>query len=334
MEDFLINRFGRELYLTFFKSYTEKVWGVPCDQISAAWGAQSIKGLSLRKADMHFLKKLFAWKGKGKTDIRQKDSETSLIEQFLYPKYRPGQLWERVAKLVEQQGGESSPGLRVSELHVLQGPAWSGSRYRRSRRRHRDGEIVTLDGRLLLFDDADSRIAAVDGCAGPSEIQTISDGLMYRDFITVGLLVDRLLITEPGWFADQGHLDLHPGARCARRALADLQQLESATWWQIRRRYGLGWSISATTRTRFGTNRMQEIADFAIEEIASIGIVNPTKCAIHAYFACLRLIRPTSGPTTDSTKSSATWSDSRTCSWWDETGCTSTTTRITRCLPR
>ncbi len=95
LEDFLINRFGRELYLTFFKSYTEKVWGVPCEQISAAWGAQRIKGLSLRKAVGHFFKKLLH--REPSSDIRQKDSETSLIEQFLYPKLGPGQLWEHVA---------------------------------------------------------------------------------------------------------------------------------------------------------------------------------------------------------------------------------------------
>ena len=61
LEDFLINRFGRQLYLTFFKSYTEKVWGTPCDEISAEWGAQRIKGLSLTTAVKHFLKKSFQW---------------------------------------------------------------------------------------------------------------------------------------------------------------------------------------------------------------------------------------------------------------------------------
>src|ERR1700739_310032 len=83
LEQFLINRFGRELYLTFFKSYTEKVWGVPCEQISAAWGPQRIKGLSLRKAVSHFVKKLIKKKPAGggeQGDIRQKEAETSLIE--------------------------------------------------------------------------------------------------------------------------------------------------------------------------------------------------------------------------------------------------------------
>ena len=116
LEDFLINRFGTELYLTFFKSYTEKAWGVPCDQISAAWGAQRIKGLSLRTAIAHFLKKTFSRK---KADgIAQKGTETSLIERFLYPKFGPGQLWEHVAELVQQKGGEVRMKWRVQRLHV------------------------------------------------------------------------------------------------------------------------------------------------------------------------------------------------------------------------
>jgi protoporphyrinogen oxidase len=83
LEDFLINRFGCEPYQMFFKSYTEKVWGVPCHKISAAWGAQRIKGLSLRKAVSHFLHKLFTRNHSSPSDIRQKNAETSLIEQFL-----------------------------------------------------------------------------------------------------------------------------------------------------------------------------------------------------------------------------------------------------------
>ena len=134
LEDFLINRFGRELYLTFFKSYTEKVWGVPCDHISAEWGAQRIKGLSLRTAVAHFLRQTF---GRGEPDdISQKRTETSLIEKFLYPKYGPGQLWEYVAKLVTEKGGEVRRGWRVDRLHVEGEP--TSSRSRRSMRR-RDG---------------------------------------------------------------------------------------------------------------------------------------------------------------------------------------------------
>src|SRR5262245_14673734 len=103
LEEFFINRFGRELYQTFFKSYTEKVWGTRCQEISAEWGAQRIKGLSITKAITHALRKLFKRTPK---DVGQKDVETSLIERFLYPKFGPGQMWEEVAKRVLAKGGE------------------------------------------------------------------------------------------------------------------------------------------------------------------------------------------------------------------------------------
>ena len=113
LEDFLINRFGRQLYLTFFKSYTEKVWGTPCNEISAEWGAQRIKGLSLTTAVKHFVKKAFGGKKKGDGDVAQKGTDTSLIERFMYPKFGPGQLWEHVAEqMVRRRAARSTWGGR------------------------------------------------------------------------------------------------------------------------------------------------------------------------------------------------------------------------------
>src|ERR1700735_1707905 len=119
LEDFLVNCFGRQLDLTFFKSYTEKVWGVPCERLSAEWGAQRIKGLSLTTAVLHFLKKTFARKPKGAAagDVAQKGTDTSLIERFMYPKFGPGQLWERVAELVTSGGGEIHMGWKVDVIY-------------------------------------------------------------------------------------------------------------------------------------------------------------------------------------------------------------------------
>ena len=134
LEDFLINRFGRELYLTFFKSYTEKVWGTPCNEISAEWGAQRIKGLSLTTAVKHFVKKAFtrrpkqgAWRG----DVAQKGTDTSLIERFMYPKFGPGQLWEHVADLIQQKGGEIHMGWKVDQLHFDESGTARRRRWRR-----------------------------------------------------------------------------------------------------------------------------------------------------------------------------------------------------------
>src|SRR5690625_264080 len=102
LEDFFINNFGNELYQTFFKDYTEKVWGVSCKKILAEWGAQRIRKLTVGKAIWQAVKTRF----KDNSDISHRNVETSLIERFLYPKLGPGQLWEEVAQQVEEMGGK------------------------------------------------------------------------------------------------------------------------------------------------------------------------------------------------------------------------------------
>ena len=108
LEDFLINRFGGELYRTFFKDYTEKVWGVPCNRISAEWGAQRIKGVSVIEALRHALRR--------KQSQEAGNTKTSLIEHFLYPRLGPGQLWQEVARRVVDGGGELRFGQNVAGL--------------------------------------------------------------------------------------------------------------------------------------------------------------------------------------------------------------------------
>src|SRR5450631_2706856 len=117
LEDFLINRFGTRLYRTFFKSYTEKVWGVPCEEISAEWGAQRIKGLSVAKAIAHALASPF----RNSSDAAQKRTETSLIERFLYPKFGPGQMWDEVARRVTTLGGAIHLQQRVVAMERVAG---------------------------------------------------------------------------------------------------------------------------------------------------------------------------------------------------------------------
>ena len=196
LEDFLINRFGRQLYRTFFKSYTEKVWGVRCSEISAEWGAQRIKGLSLTTAIGHFLRRTFSTRPRG-TDLAQKHTETSLIEQFLYPKHGPGQLWEHVADLVRQQGGEVLTSWRVDRIetdgaHRILAVAAQNKAGER-RRFEADYCFSTMPVTELIRAIKEANPAQ----PVPANVQEVASGLMYRDFITVGLLVDRLLVTEP-----------------------------------------------------------------------------------------------------------------------------------------
>jgi protoporphyrinogen oxidase len=189
LEDFLINRFGRNLYRTFFKSYTEKVWGVPCDQISAEWGAQRIKGLSLRKALSHHFQKLW---GRRSAEIGQKDTETSLIEKFLYPKLGPGQLWEEVASRVCAGGGEILTGWTVCGIHT------SGDRVTGVTARNNHGEQRFFPGQYVFSTMPVKELVQALDKPAPPEVSEVSDGLMYRDFITVGLLLKRLKIREQG----------------------------------------------------------------------------------------------------------------------------------------
>jgi protoporphyrinogen oxidase len=184
LEQFFINRFGRELYQTFFKSYTEKVWGVPCDQISAEWGAQRIKGLSIRKAIVHFVKQFLP----KRTDLAQKTTESSLIEQFLYPKFGPGQMWETVADKVVQMGGQIITSFDVRHLHCQgDGITSVGGVDQQGQWREFAGDFFfsTMPVKEL--------VKAMDAEIPPDILQ-ISDGLLYRDFITVGLLLKKLKV--------------------------------------------------------------------------------------------------------------------------------------------
>jgi len=182
LEDFFINRFGERLYRTFFKDYTEKVWGVPCEEISAEWGAQRIKGLSVRKALAHALASPF----RSPHDTAQQHTETSLIERFLYPKFGPGQMWEEVAKRVRQGGGEVHLGHRVVALE-RQGLTVTAVQVRDEgsgvlRRIACDWFISTLP-----VSDLTAMLQPDDG-----EVARIAALLPYRDFMTAGLLVRRM----------------------------------------------------------------------------------------------------------------------------------------------
>ena len=195
LEDFLINRFGRELYRTFFKDYTEKVWGVPCSEISAEWGAQRIKGLSLSRALAHILMRAIHPQGGG---IAQKEIETSLIERFLYPKLGPGQLWELAAKEVVENGGEIHFGISIDRILLNEGMMdGSVSRCVQSIEGVNDqGQRVSVSGDYFFSTMPVRDLIRGITPAVPLPVSAVSEGLMYRDFITVGLLVDHLTTTE------------------------------------------------------------------------------------------------------------------------------------------
>jgi len=182
LEQFFINRFGQELYGTFFKSYTEKVWGVPCNRISAEWGAQRIKGLSIWATLRHAAKKLFKSEG---GDLAQKGTETSLIEQFLYPKFGPGQMWEECARRIREMGGEIHTGCTAERL-ITDG--WRVTAVETS--------LGRFEGDYVFSTAPIQEIMRSFDTAPPANVLEVSDGLVYRDFMTVGLLLRSLKIND------------------------------------------------------------------------------------------------------------------------------------------
>ncbi|MBQ8515760.1 MAG: NAD(P)/FAD-dependent oxidoreductase [Ruminococcus sp.] len=178
LENFYINRFGRKLYSMFFEGYTEKLWGRHPREISADWGSQRVKGLSIRAV----LKDMWSKAFKKKENTR---TETSLIEEFYYPKYGPGQLWETAASEIERMGGKILMRTKAVQIRT------NGKDRVQSVLCEQNGQKQTFDCDILI-----SSMPVKDLVAGmnevPAQYQAIAQGLPYRDFVTVGLLVDKL----------------------------------------------------------------------------------------------------------------------------------------------
>ena len=179
LENFYINSFGRKLYSMFFETYTEKLWGRHPRAISAEWGAQRTKGLSILGVLQDMFRRIFQSKQK-----RQQAVQTSLIEEFRYPKFGPGQLWETVADEVKQRGADvrfhcdvtkiETDGSKILAVHYMQ-----------------DGQDVRVEGDAF-FSSMPIRDLMQGLDSAPVEMKIMADRLPYRDFVTVGLLVNRL----------------------------------------------------------------------------------------------------------------------------------------------
>ncbi len=181
-EQWVINRFGTRLYQIFFKTYTEKVWGIPCNEISADWAAQRIKNLSLKEA---VLNALFG--------ARNGKVVTSLIEEFHYPRFGPGMMWEKCEELVAGYGSPTLKGIKVEKI------------------KHRHGRVECVSGRTetgerLEFEGSHfvstmplrELVEAMDP-QPPEKVVQAAKGLRYRDYLTVVLVVNRESVFPDNW---------------------------------------------------------------------------------------------------------------------------------------
>lgn len=284
LEDFYINRFGKKLYSMFFEDYTENLWGRHPSEISPEWGAQRVKGLSIKAVLGDIFGKLFHKKNR--------KVETSLIEEFAYPKLGPGQLWDLTAAEVEAMGGTIIKNAKVVNL-CKSGDRLTGLVY------EQNGKRVTLEGDYII-----SSMPVKDLVAGmndvPQAYRKIAAGLPYRDYMTVGVLVPRLNLKNEtkiktiGDIVPDNWVYVHDrSVKMGRFQIYNnwspymVRQIENTVWMGLEYFCNEGddmWSMSDEAFGRMGVSEMvkmglinseSEVLDFHVERV---------KKAYPAYF--------------------------------------------------
>ena len=265
LEDFMINRFGQKLYETFFRDYTTKVWGRTPQEIGADWGAQRIKGLSLGKTIIDFVKKSFGSKeGAG---------ETSLIERFYYPKFGPGQLWEKFADEIRKGGGEVLLNTNVKSIQV------DANKVIKSVRVESPAGMLTFPADYFLSSMPLSELAEALSDGLPYRPFQIARGLPYRDFITVGLLVEKLQLKNNTKIKTLGDIVpdcwiyiQEPSVKLGRLQIFNnwspylVEDPKNTVW--------LGLEYFCQEGDELWNMKKYDFIKFATEELVSIGIIN------------------------------------------------------------
>lgn len=276
LEDFFINRFGRELYLTFFKDYTEKLWGISCKEISADWGAQRIKGLSISKAIAHAVKSAVPRTRASNADINQKGTETSLIEYFLYPKYGPGHMWETVAKIVEAKGGHITLHHEAVGWVIKKGKV-VGVKIRDTKTK----KVTTVKGDYFFSTmPMKDLVAGIEGDKVPDNVREVADGLIYRDFMTVGLLLDELKIKQKN---EETNSDLVPDTWIYIQErdvkVGRLQIFNNWSPYMLKdpKKIWVGMEYFVNEGDELWTMKDKDFAKFAIDELDKIDIIEKSK---------------------------------------------------------
>src|SRR3982750_3494510 len=245
LEQWVSNRFGKRLYQHFFMSYTEKVWGVPASEVRAEWAAQRIKGLSFFSA----AKAAF---------FGNKDNIKSLISEFHYPRFGPGQMWETMADEIIANGGEVRLNCPVTGIEV------------------RDGRVVAIEagGERIEPSQVISSLplramVGLAGVAAAGEIQSAAQGLRYRDFLTVALIIDGEDLFPDNW------IYIHePGVRVGR-----IQNFRSWSPWMVpdESKACVGLEYFCFEGDDLWNMKDEDLVKLATRELAELQLVDPSK---------------------------------------------------------
>jgi len=183
LADFYINRFGQELYQTFFEDYTEKVWGVPCKNIPPDWGAQRVKSLSIISVLQHALRHIFPYS--------KQTGETSLVEEFYYPRLGAGQMYEKAAQVISQKGGQIKLNYQFVSFSIIQGKIESALV-----KNLVNQEIIEIKADYFLSSIPVKELLNNFGTETPKNVKTVAENLIYRDYIIVGLLFKKMIVDK------------------------------------------------------------------------------------------------------------------------------------------
>ena len=283
LENFYINRFGRKLYSMFFEGYTEKLWGRHPSQISADWGAQRVKGLSITEV----LKNAFLKLLPKKQDASK--VETSLIEEFWYPKYGPGQLWETVERNCEQAGVHV-----ITDANVVQ-VRQEGGRIESVVYADGEGNRTELKADQFISSmpvkDLVNALGAGEGAAQvPADMSEIANGLPYRDFVTVGLLVKHLKLRNTTDIPTLGNPPIvpdcwiyvqDPGYKVGRLQIFNnwspylVKDVDDTVW--------IGLEYFCEEGDAFWSMSDEEARDFAIQELTRMRVINGPQDVIDSH---------------------------------------------------
>lgn len=256
LEDYMINLFGKPLYRMFFEDYTTKVWGRTPKEISPDWGKQRIKGLSLWKMVANIFKK--------------KDKAASLIEEFSYPKKGPGQLYEEMARRIVEMGGEIHKGCEVTKIN------FEGNRI---------VSVVINDKDVIEGDEFISSMPLKDlylamGKEGvPEEAYEVATNLIYRDFITVGLLVNKMLLKNQTKFLTLNNIVPDTWIYVQEREVK-LGRLQIFNNWSpymvkdVDNTVWIGLEYFVNEGDEMWNMDKDKFIEFAIDELSSIGVIN------------------------------------------------------------
>ena len=266
LENFYINRFGKELYSMFFEKYTEKLWGRHPSEISADWGAQRVKGVSIKAVIKDAFSKLFGKKNK-------ENVETSLIEQFWYPKYGPGQLWETLADKVVEKGGKIQKGYSVKNIIIKDNKIQAVEC-------NVDGKNEVIEGDIFISTmPVKDLVTGFKGQEVPKEITDIATGLPYIDFQTVGVLVNKMKLKNNTKMKTLG--DIVPDCWVyVQEPSVEMLRFQVFNNWSpylvkdAQNTVWLGLEYTCKEGDKFWNMSDKEFSDFAIDELVSMDIID------------------------------------------------------------